>query len=106
MNYKVILTDMAVSYIKDIDKYIAINQKMPETAYKFINEIKMSIESLKSMPERHRRFDHPLLKRENIRVFPYKSYLIFYNVNNKKNIVEVLRVVSTSKDIDKIFKKS
>lgn len=53
------------------------------------------------MPERFRKYYK--YKNKNIRICRVKNYLIFYNVNNDKDRVEVTRVLYSARNYDEIF---
>lgn len=54
------------------------------------------------MPERFRKYEE--YEDKNIRICRVKKYLIFYDVNDDKDRVEVIRVLYSSRNYDEIFK--
>lgn len=55
------------------------------------------------MPERFRRYKYEDLNNENIRICPVKNYLIFYQVNNEKKLVEIIRVLYSKRNYEDIL---
>jgi plasmid stabilization system protein ParE len=66
-------------------KYIANDD--PASASCFCYELMDAAESLKLFPYRHGSFIH----QAQVRKYPYRSYLIFYDVNEQTSTVEILR---------------
>lgn len=99
--YKVIVSNPAKKDIRDIYSYISNDLFSPEDASNLIRLIEKNIRSLDVMPERFRKYEK--YKNKNIRICKVKNYLIFYDVNNDKDRVEVTRVLYSARNYDQIF---
>lgn len=53
------------------------------------------------MPERFRKYEK--YKEKNIRICRVKKYLVFYNINNDENQVEVVRILYSARNYDAIL---
>lgn len=100
--YEVIVSDLAKNDIRDIYTYISNNLFSPKDALKIIKLIEKNIKNLDVMPERFRKYEK--YKDKNIRICRVKKYLIFYDVNDDKDRVEVTRVLYSARNYDEIFK--
>lgn len=100
--YEVIVSDMAKKDIRDIYTYIANNLFSQKDALKLIKLIEKNIKNLDVMPERFRKYEK--YKDRNIRICRVKKYLIFYDVNDDKDRVEVTRVLYSARNYDELFK--
>ena len=100
--YEVIVSDSAKKDLRDIYTYISNNLFYPNDALNLIKLIERNIKNLDVMPERFRKYGE--YEDKNIRICRVKKYLIFYDVNDDKDRVEVIRVLYSSRNYDEIFK--
>lgn len=63
--------------------------------------IEKNIKDLEVMPERFRKYEK--YKEKNIRICRVKKYLIFYNINDDENQVEVVRILYSARNYDAIL---
>lgn len=99
--YEVIVTDLAKKDIKNIHSYISNELFLPNEALNLVKLIERNIKNLEVMPERFRKYEK--YKEKNIRICRLKKYLIFYNVNNDENQVEVVRILYSARNYDSIL---
>ena len=85
MEFQVSLSLQSKRDLKQIGHYIA--QTDVEAAHRFCDQLVLAAESLRNFPSRHGSF----ARGPNIRKVPFKSYLIFYRINDGANTVEILR---------------
>ena len=99
--YKVIVTDLAKKDIKNIHSYISNELFLPDEALNLVKLIERNIKNLEVMPERFRKYEK--YKEKNIRICRVKKYLIFYNINDDENQVEVVRILYSARNYDAIL---
>lgn len=96
--YSLYYTQNADNDLSEIYSYIAYHIKEPDIALKQINRIRSRIRSLNQMPYRY----PPItLKATNINVHraTIDNYLIYYNVNEEKQLVTILRIVYKGRNL-------
>ena len=101
MIYEVETTDQARCDLRGIYEYIADTLLEPVIAEKLYSRIEKAVYSLDAMPERFRRYEKEPWRSRNLRVMPVDSYLVFYTVDNKNQIVTVIRIMYGARNIDK-----
>ena len=85
MDYGYKISSSARRDLVSIRKYIAGDD--PDNASRFCIELLDVAESLRLFPYRHGSFIHQAKTRK----YPYRSYLIFYDVNEESKTVQILR---------------
>ncbi len=91
MNYTVNISKVAKQDLYDIYRYIADELLSKSTAINQLKRIEDAILSLATMPKKHRVYDEKI--NPDIRFLPVNNYLIFYIVNEKDFIVNIVRVL-------------
>ena len=86
------MSSQAKRDMRDIGDYIAYTLLQPEAAFRLIEGLEKTVESLKLFPKRHGLVREPVLRCDQIRCIPYQKYYIFYKVIETKNIVLIVRV--------------
>ncbi len=96
MKYKIRLYKKAKEDINQAIEYY--NTKQKDLGIKFYYSLTQKINSLKINPHYQKRY-------KNTRCLPLKNYpfIIHFLVNEKTNIVEILAVLHTSKQITSLF---
>ena len=92
------LADTAKQDLEDIWDYIAVDN--PSAADTFISLLVDRFHLIADEPEIGR--NRPDIKK-GIRSLPYKRYVVLYRPS--KNCVEIVRVLSGYRDIDRIFQE-
>ena len=98
MEYNVIITKPARIDITGIGRYIAKELHAPEAAAALAEDIYNAAADLKYMPKRFPHVSDERLAHQGIRLIPVKNYLIFYNVDDIRHIVTVVRVLYGRRD--------
>jgi len=93
MAYEVIITKRAEEEILEIGGYIASNLNAPFAASQLLDDIDYQIDSLNMMPKRHALVSEEHLAERGVRHIPVKNYIIFYEVNDDTQTVEILSVM-------------
>lgn len=93
MEYQVKLTDYAVEQMQDIVRYISKILQSPDTAYRWIEKIKLEISSLRTTPNRYPLTLEELWHSEGIHKIPVENLLMYYWINDSQKIVWITVVV-------------
>lgn len=97
-DYKVLLTQPAISDLKGIADYIAGELKEPALAKRLVGKIKGAIMSLSEMPHRHALAADEDLAAQGIRWLMVDSYMVFYVVSEKDATVVAIRILYGRRD--------
>ena len=99
--YKLIYADIAVDDLQAIYDYIA--QDNPERASSYLADIEQQLLRLRDFPNIGHDSKYKELKALGIRILPFDDYLIFYIVNAKDEVINIVRVLHGSKDYKSLF---
>ena len=87
-------------------KHIAETLMEPVIAEKQYTRIETAVYSLDQMPERFRQYEKEPWRSRNLRVMPVDNYIVFYTVDNEKQVVMVIRIMhgrrNTEKELDDV----
>lgn len=83
---------MAEEDIVNQTDYIAFELKSPESAIKIAKGLRKTINNLSTFPHRHELDEDEELASYEIRKTYYKSYKIYFVIDEPKQIVYILRV--------------
>lgn len=100
-NYLIKYTLKAEKDIDEIFSFIALDNI--GEAKNHIKKIITSIEKLKSFPESGKEVSKKLYKKEKIRVLLCENVRVFYKIDNKNKLIQILHVVKDSRDLEKII---
>lgn len=98
----VIYSPEAINDLREIYSYIAFELLVPSIAEGQINKIRKAIRSLDFMPLRNSIVDWEPWKSLGMHKVPVNSFIIFYIVNNDAQIVTIIRIVYSGRDIEGI----
>ena len=104
MNYKINYSNEAIIDLIQIHDYIANEANEPKNANDLINDIRNAIRLLDTFPLRFPVVSFSPWKALNMRYFTIKNQIIFYLVNESNLTVNIVRIFSSKRDINKIFK--
>ena len=104
MNYKINYSNEAINDLIQIHDYIANEANEPKNANDLINDIRNTIRLLDTFPLRFPVVSFSPWKTLNMRYFTIKNQIIFYLVNEINLTVNIVRIYSSKRDINKIFK--
>lgn len=90
--YNVKILPLAEEDIVNQTDYIAFELKSPETAIKIAKGLRKTINNLSAFPHRHELDEDEELASYEIRKTYYKSYKIYFVIEESKQIVYILRV--------------
>lgn len=97
--YQVELSRTARVDILGIVRYIQVELQEPRLAGKLYGQLKEQISSLSYLPERNAIVDIPKIRELGLRRLLVRNYSVFYHVDNEQNIVRIVRVMYSGRDI-------
>ena len=105
MEFKIIYSTESLNDLLQIYDYIANIEKEPINALKLVDTIRNAINKLDIFPLRHSFVSFSPWKEIGIRYLCIKNHIVFYFVNEKDNIVNIIRILSSRQDIKNIINK-
>lgn len=103
MEYNVVLTDQAEAQLESIADYIKYKLQEPMTALGIVRGIRKEIKKLSANPAMHGLYEDVILAKIGIRKQYYKNYIVFYRIQEKSNIVEVVAILHMRVDAKAIL---
>ena len=104
MDYKINYSDEALNDLIQIHDYIAYVANEPANAKSLINDIRNAIKKLDTFPLRYPVVSFSPWDSLKIKYFTVKNQIIFYLVNENNLTVNIVRIYSSRRDINNIFK--
>lgn len=98
---KIIYSEFVESDLREIFEYIS--DKDEDAAYKTVNDIEKTILRLGQFPQSGGYNKIKELRAKNIRMIPYKKYLIFYKANINIDELQILRIIYGARDYKNLF---
>lgn len=98
MAYKVKLTNYAVEQLREIDQYIAQSLLSPDVASQWMQHLKSELASLDAMPNRYPLTEEEPWRTEGVRKMVVKNFLVYYWVEETKQIVWITAIVYGRRD--------
>ena len=105
MSYTVQITETAKQDLREIALYIAEQAADPETAKRFISELRTECEKLRFPAQTGAFPKDRILKSLGYRYIPFKDYLIFYTINEENSAVNILAVFHSKRDYFRVMRK-
>lgn len=103
MIYEVIITDQANADLRGIYEYITFGLLSPDNAAGQLERLEKRIMALEEFPEKFRPYEKEPWYSRGVRVMPVDNYLVFYILDKREKVVEILRVMYTGRNIDNHF---
>lgn len=100
MSYKIKLSEKAADDLKEIFEHIAFSLKEKQTAINMLALLEERIFSLDEMPGRYRLYEAEPWKSKNLHIMPVKNYLVFYIPDDSNKIVDIVRVIYGSRNLE------
>ncbi len=101
MKWKIIYAIEAETDIDNIYDYIVSTWNDFDAAKNLARKIITAADSLEQLPLRHQIWNEEPWQSQGIRYFPVENYIIFYMVDEKKCVVDILRIIYGGQDISK-----
>lgn len=87
------ITESAQADLNEMITHRAIKLKSPQSALKLVSQIEKAIFSLEKMPERGRYLQEEQLASQDIRRLLVENYIIFYKIDDKRDRVNIIRIL-------------
>lgn len=100
-DYDIQYTQASYNDIVQIGHYISYSLLEPDISKRFIKELLISIRSLSTFPYRYPLI-HNIKKKYNLHCKPFKTFYIFYSVNESLKEITIIRVLYNKRDWGKI----
>lgn len=91
--YKIQFSKDAKKDLKDIYFYLKYDLQEPIIAKKLISKIKKQIFELEDNHSIYAIIKDEIIKKKAIRKIKVNNYIVFYKVNENKNLVEIVRIM-------------
>ena len=99
MKYQIKISNQANSDLQNIYEYIAFSLLSPENAHTQLKRLEKGILSLDHFPKRFKLYHDELWHNQELRVMPIDNFLIFYISDNTNQIITILRIMYSGRDI-------
>lgn len=93
MRYQIIRTDKADEQLRDIIFYIADDSGSVEIALNYLDKIEKAINRLEEFPYSGSMPRYSILRRQGYRVLIVERHLVFYKVDDQKEVVTIYAVM-------------
>ena len=103
MIYEVIITKQADADLRGIYEYITFELLSPDNAAGQLERLEKRIMALEEFPEKFRPYEKEPWYSRGVRVMPVDNYLVFYILDKREKVVEILRFRYTGSKIDNHF---
>lgn len=103
MIYEVIITKQADADLRGIYEYITFELLSPDNAAGQLERLEKRIMALEEFPEKFRPYEKEPWYSRGVRGMPVDNYLVFYILDKREKVVEILRVMYTGRNIDNHF---
>lgn len=97
-DYRIIITPDAIEDLNELRDYIANALLAPETALRYIQNIRREIVTLARMPARNRPMDEEPWHTRGVRKIMVKNFYVYYRIDEPAGIVYVLNVIYARRD--------
>ncbi len=101
MSWNIVYTAGAKKDLRNLYEYIANDLCVPETAAGQAGKIMREIRGLDKMPMRYRLYGDEPWRSQGLRFFPVDNYLVFYLPEQTDNIVYIVRIIYSGRDVRK-----
>lgn len=105
MIYNVLFSKQANDDLMSIYEYISLELCAPNIAEKQIMHIISSVDLLESAPRMHRVYEDLLFNNKELRIYPVDNYVVFYEIDDKNKIVNIVRIMYKRRNIKEQFNK-
>lgn len=103
--YKVIVTDHALSSMTQIRDYIAFELSNPDAAVKHLRLFQKEIRTLSENPGRYQLIDEEPWHSDGIRRLKVRNYCVYYWISKDERTVYVIDVIYAGSDEKKWLEK-
>lgn len=97
--WKIIYSNQSRVDLLNIDNYIRCDLLSPMAANRITDKFLSMIKNLNSMPKRYPLYPEEPWYSLGLRYFPVENYIVFYHLEDKKQIVQIIRIMYSGQDI-------
>ncbi len=101
--YKILFSKDARKDLKDIYVYIKYSLQEPIIAKKLVDKLSKEIYKLEDNPTVYAIIKDEIIKKREIRKIKVNNYIVFYKVEEKNRIVEIVRIMYARRNWTKIL---
>ena len=101
--FDVQISEQADADLRGIYEYITFELLSPDNAAGQLERLEKRIMALEEFPEKFRPYEKEPWYSRGVRVMPVDNYLVFYILDKREKVVEILRVMYTGRNIDNHF---
>ena len=105
MTSKIVFTDTAKSDLRELAVYLAEISKDRDLAIRFVKRLQEKTKVLEDFPQSGAVPRDRVLKSNGYRYLVHDDYLIFYHVDEEKNVVYILSIFNSKRDYMRVMKK-
>lgn len=105
-SYDIIYSPQAFLDLAGLYEYIRFTLEVPKTAEKQVNHIRNAVRSLETMPMRYPLVGWEPWCSKGIRRVLIDNYTVFYQVDENKTTVTIIRIFYSGRNIENIVNNS
>ncbi len=103
-NYEYFFTESAETDIDLALSYLSDTLNNPDAASDLVDELEEQLDIICKRPETGKIVENEFLKRNDVWRFLVKNYIAYYLIDDKNQMIIILRFVYSGRDQDKIVK--
>lgn len=96
--YKIQITRFAYQQMEKIRNYVAYELMAPRAAHRLLAELRKEILLLQWTPGMYALVDEEKWRKQGVRKFPVKNFLVYYWVDEERKIVHIIAVIYGRRD--------
>ena len=97
-SYDIVMTPDSVEDLTELRDYIAGTLSAPETALKYLREIRREIDTLSEMPGRLKTVDEEPWHSRGLRRLIVKNSIVYYRIDEHSKKVYILNIIYGKRD--------
>ena len=97
------ISERADADLRGIYEYIAFHLRSARNAANQLERLEKAIYELDTMPKRYAAYRKGKWEKRGLRCMPVDNYLVYYIPDERKQTIEVLRVLYGRMDVDQVL---
>ena len=102
-DFTVIITPDAEAGLNELDDYITFQLMAPDTAIRYVRDIREKIADLQTAPKRYRLVDDEPWHSRGVRRMNAKNFAVFFYVYKEYSEVYVMNVIYQKRDLPRVL---
>ena len=102
-DFTVIITPDAEADLNELDDYITFQLMAPDTAIRYVRDIREKIADLQTAPKRYRLVDDEPWHSRGVRRMNAKNFAVFFYVYEEYSEVYVMNVIYQKRDLPRVL---